>query len=134
MESARFVHHKHVDVNGESERPQDRGNGREPGKKRLCRAESVYSVAVVTTAVSYVPVKVHYHTDEIGTRDSEICERQMNEDLARFCPYARNADVGEDDESGSGHGEKGNYSHHRSQPIILVFKMVVVDQRDCGGV
>ena len=71
-----------------------------------------------------VPVKINHNPNEISTGNTKVCDREMDEDLPGTSPDAGNADVGEDNEEGSYHGEEGHSRHYTTQPDLLVLQRV----------
>lgn len=138
VEPVLLVYHQKVDVHGESEGPQDRGYGREPRKKGLCCAEVVDIVApVVVTSLAARPdqvVKVDNHSNEVGTPNAKVGDRQVDQDLPGPGPDAGDADVGEDYQESSYHGEERHGRHHDSKPDLLVLQGIgAADGRCIAG-
>ena len=75
-----------------------------------------------------VAVKIHHHSDKVGAGHAKVGQREVDQYLPGPGANAGDADVGEDDEDGSQHGESGHQGHHDPQPLVLLPERVLAGQ------
>ena len=107
-------HDEHVESNRNG--PHEGSESAEHGEGGLNRAECVRCSPIIPNK----PIKIREETHEMRPGHQYVRHREVDQQLASSCPEVFERDVGQDDQTGSQHGQDAGHSDNRLQSYYVL--------------